>query len=65
MVDFDLYHAMQSKDGRKILEFCVGYMIDSSNSNMNAEHIKGIGLLLSELKDVEQKFNKEQQKKDK
>ncbi len=59
----ELYQATMSKEGQVIIKFLHEQLIERCNTNMNAEHIKGMGILINSLEDVERDFRKEQQKK--
>ncbi len=51
----ELRDLMQSERGKLLLEYLSAYMVEMSvKSNANAEWIKGMGMLISHLKEVDE-----------
>ena len=51
----ELRDLMQSEKGKLLLEYLAGYMVEMSvKSNANAEWIKGMGMLINRLKEVDE-----------
>lgn len=54
-----LRDAIESTNGKLIIEECQRYMVEvASKPNSNAEWVKGIGLLLNQLKSIEEECRK-------
>lgn len=55
-----LNEAVTSPQGQEIINYMCEYMIDmASKSGANAEWIKGMGMLIFHVKDIEQQFLRE------
>ena len=61
----DLRNFLKSKGGELVLRYAADFMIESSSkSSANAEWIKGMGMLINHLKEVDElcqkKFNRKE-----
>lgn len=54
-----LRDAIESTNGKLIIEECQRYMVEvASKPNSNAEWVKGIGLLLNQLKSIDGEYQR-------
>jgi len=58
-----LSQAIESADGKKILTECQDYMVSlSAKTNVNAEWIKGMGMLIAHIRDIPPQVRKEHER---
>ncbi len=46
---------VHSEGGKMLLEFCKDFMVETSTKNTNAELIKGMGLLINHIQEIDEK----------
>lgn len=55
-----LREAINSEGGRQVLSYATEYMIETaSKTNANAEWVKGMGMLINHLKEVDELCKKQ------
>lgn len=53
----ELKNAFESQQGKLITDFLQNKLIEHSNSNISSDCLKGMGILIWDLKDIKTQFN--------